>query len=474
MESTENDNQAMLDEAKANLDAEVVAAVARLSALAKSSEAQLEGEARNGIDRVSALTKLVAEKIEGSAVAVHDQLAATARATEEKLTAITKVAEDASAKAVSDSGFALNAKQNADEHAKAISVVRGTVDADFAWLTTTKKNAEEVAQAIGAAKIVAENEAKSASSFRDNCEKDSLATKAISDQVAATLPIIDSAKNNAANAFGEITKHAASIAEQRATIDASAGAIQTIYVQVTEVGTKASVDGASIAKAEGEAKTLLSAMNDTLATANTAHQRVVDYEGKLSSLRIEIEDLHKKIEGLLPGATSAGLASAFKTQQSRFKNPQKSWLVIFVVTILLLLAAGIWNLPGLTSSSANDSWESIIRHFVGRLPLVVPLVWIGIFAGRNYMLALRIEEEYAFKEAVSSAFEGYKREMSSIAGSGNNAITPIVSLCENVLRTLGQRPGRIYEGKHDDITPFSPITKTVADIVKNGSSSNQG
>ena len=78
------------------------------------------------------------------------------------------------------------------------------------------------------------------------------------------------------------------------------------------------------------------------------------------------------------------------------------------------------------------------------------------------MLALRVEEEYAFKEAVSTAFEGYKREMKDIA-SHDNESPPLVILCENVLLALAQRPGRIYEGRHEDITPLSPVRAAIRD-----------
>jgi hypothetical protein len=40
-----------------------------------------------------------------------------------------------------------------------------------------------------------------------------------------------------------------------------------------------------------------------------------------------------------------------------------------------------------------------------------------------------------------------------------------VNLCENVLRALAQRPGRIYEGHHEDITPFTPFAKAVGDAA---------
>jgi len=40
-----------------------------------------------------------------------------------------------------------------------------------------------------------------------------------------------------------------------------------------------------------------------------------------------------------------------------------------------------------------------------------------------------------------------------------------MTLCDNVLVTLAQRPGRIYEGRHEDITPLAPLTKVLADTT---------
>ena len=73
------------------------------------------------------------------------------------------------------------------------------------------------------------------------------------------------------------------------------------------------------------------------------------------------------------------------------------------------------------------------------------------------MMSLRMEEEYGFKEAISTAFEGYKREMATIPSNTDGQVTPIHILCTNVLNSLSRRPGLIYEGKHQDITPLSPL-----------------
>ena len=67
------------------------------------------------------------------------------------------------------------------------------------------------------------------------------------------------------------------------------------------------------------------------------------------------------------------------------------------------------------------------------------------------MLSLRLEEDYAYKEAISTAFEGYKREMEKITTADSQGAIPLTILCTNVLRAIAERPGRMYEGKHQDI-----------------------
>jgi hypothetical protein len=77
------------------------------------------------------------------------------------------------------------------------------------------------------------------------------------------------------------------------------------------------------------------------------------------------------------------------------------------------------------------------------------------------MMSLRMEEDYAYKEAISTAFEGYKREMEKIGtGDGENP-TPLTILCTNILRAISERPGRIYEGKQKDINLLTEVQELV-------------
>lgn len=394
-------------------------------------------------------------------------LLATMSSLKERAESAVRSAEEANSKANSESGFAFNAKQNAEDHAKAIAQVRGTVDADFAWLTTTKKNSEELAQAIAASKTTSDADARLAAESKALAATEAASVKTASERVAALLSAVEKIQGDVATVLEKVTAESATVTVAKANAEAGAAAIQALQTLIAETASKATADGAAIAKDASDTKGLHASMTEIVATAKATHERVTEYQNQLSQLTAAFDELHTKIEGLLPNATSAGLASAFRNQKGRFLKPQRNWLITFVVAIALLLAAGIVGLPGFwpgTAAGGQESWDSILLHLVTRLPLVAPLVWLAIYAGRHYTLALRVEEEYAFKEAVSTAFEGYKREMAGISSSGEGAL-PIVTLCENVLRALAQRPGRIYEGQHEDITPLTPFAKAVGDAA---------
>jgi hypothetical protein len=191
------------------------------------------------------------------------------------------------------------------------------------------------------------------------------------------------------------------------------------------------------------------------------------YEERIANSLKDLEALITRATGLLPGFASASLAHSFNEEKKRFAIPQQRWLKIF---ILCIVGLGIVALPSFVTAIVGtppESWGAIFRSMSMRLPIVIPLVWLAIYAGRNYMLSIRLEEDYAYKEALSKAFEGYKREMEKIeAGDAANP-TPLTTLCSNILTAIAERPGRIYEGKRkEDMTPLAEALATAEEFRK--------
>jgi hypothetical protein len=401
------------------------------------------------------------------------------RSFKDQAEALLKQAESARKNADSEALLAFNAKKACEEHATSVANLKGAAEADANALATNKQRADEALAALNMAKASVDGDVKVIDSRRK--EVDQAAVKVdqaaigitgaaescairlreieVSKEVAETqakaaskaAADASSAQESATKSSAEATRLAAAASEEQGATSAASTEIQALLAQARA--------------AEGDLDKVLShiAKSDEIA---------IDHEKRVEVLTTELQTLIERVEGLLPGATSAGLASSFNKQRSRFTGPQKQWFRTFIGCIGLLVVLAIptfLTAVGLRGSPADLTWNAEWLRLALRLPIVLPIIWLAIYAGRNYMMSLRMEEDYAYKEAISTAFEGYKREMEKIvSGDGENP-SPITILCANILRAISERPGRIYEGKQEDINLISEIRVLVeksADLSK--------
>lgn len=390
------------------------------------------------------------------------------------MAALLAQATDAAAKAHAarqsaddDASYANNAKLAAEGHSKVIAALKGQAESDAGWFTTTRQGVEQAHAVIVRIRAEVEGASQTVTTALAEVEKGRSG-------VAGVVAEVDEFREAAEKASGEAATHAKQASTQKINAEGFAEGAEAAK-KLAETAQEELAELAGTARENAEAvSTLLEEVQAAKKTADglvesmkAADKKAASvlaiiqtHEQDLARLKGEFDALHQRIESLLPNATSAGLATAFRAQKARFFWPQWLWLATFILTIALLLGFSYWGLP-----AAGESWDSMWRHFLNRLPLIAPLVWLAIYAGRHYGLALRLQEEYAYKEAVSAAFEGYKREMATV-GAGANGGSPLVTLCENVLNTLGQRPGRIYEGKQEDITPAGSAANAVKDVLE--------
>jgi len=278
------------------------------------------------------------------------------------------------------------------------------------------------------------------------------------DQVRANLDRIQTTATQAAND--------ADGAKERAQTAADAAATKLADIQ--GVRTQADAELVAVVASNNEAKSAAGTTKELAKKADNVTEVLQGYETRLADLEKRCAMQLKAIESLLPGAASAGLAYSFEQQKKRFEKPQKNWLIAGLIALTGLLLVGAIGMPGLPliGSLPQEGLDGgLLKHVLIRLPLAIPLIWIAIYAGHNYMVALRIEEDYAYKEAVSRAFEGYKREMANVPGLSPNDSGPLVTLCTNVLNAMAERPGRIYEGRQESLTPLSQAVSSLKDVT---------
>jgi hypothetical protein len=387
-----------------------------------------------------------------------------------------KQAEISRKNADSEALLAFNAKKACEEHATTIAGVKGAVEADANAIATNKQRSDEALASLTTGRAAVEADIRIIGTQRKEIDQAaSVVTQAASDIKSASeagivkLKDVEASKESAESQLTEATQSAKTAAraatdaasaqtraeQSLAEATASATAVSEEHKVTTDVVTKTQALLAQAQAAQDNLKGVLEHLgkSDEIATG---------HEKRVADLKEELQQLIQRTEGLLPGATSAGLASSFNKQRSRFTSPQRQWLWTFIVCIGLLVVLALpsfFAAIGVSWSGhpTDESWSAAWRNLVLRLPIVFPVVWLAIYAGRNYMMSLRMEEDYAYKEAISTAFEGYKREMEKIGADEGEKPTPITILCTNILRAISERPGRIYEGKQRDINLITEV-----------------
>ncbi|MBI3584770.1 MAG: hypothetical protein HY096_12615 [Nitrospinae bacterium] len=172
-------------------------------------------------------------------------------------------------------------------------------------------------------------------------------------------------------------------------------------------------------------------------------------EKELNTIIGRTEETHKQVESLLPGAASAGLASAFLQRKKEIAESKKYWIAAFICSLLGLLVMVIWMIKIFPEQRGNTDWWIF---FLQRAPLSFPLIWLGWFFGRNYGHIVRLEEDYAFKESISRSFEGYKKQMQEVSPEGS-----LPQLCNNTISILSEPPLRVFDRKTSDETPANSL-----------------
>ncbi len=125
------------------------------------------------------------------------------------------------------------------------------------------------------------------------------------------------------------------------------------------------------------------------------------------------------------------------------------WMTVFVSS-LVGLAFFAYHLSGSLPLDAKEFWPS----FLSRMTLAAPMIWLGWFSAVQYGNVVRVQEDYAFKEATSKAFQGYRDHMEHLASVElDSAGTALNLMAAKTIEILAQQPLRIYGKASKDASP---------------------
>lgn len=154
--------------------------------------------------------------------------------------------------------------------------------------------------------------------------------------------------------------------------------------------------------------------NAAVAIENLRDQSVEARSGISAS-----EDMAKKLisrsEQALRGSTGVGLAKSFESRQESLAVAGKFWVGGLVGALVAAIAIGAWRVWTLQNLLTNESspqivWMNVILTIFG----IGGPIWFAWLSTKQISVNFKLAEDYAFKAAVSKAYEGYRSEAISI------------------------------------------------------------
>ncbi|PML16994.1 hypothetical protein [Vibrio breoganii] len=180
--------------------------------------------------------------------------------------------------------------------------------------------------------------------------------------------------------------------------------------------------------------------------------------------------LNEQIESLLPGATSAGLASAYYELKKDCLDPIRNFTILFFISLALIVLGSIvlmtesfvlypleWKLL------SNTEWNDIAINMLRRSPLIIPLVWLAIFSAQRRSENQRLYAEYAHKEAIAKSYQGFKNQIKELHDSDSDMLK---SLIKQAMEAYSFNPSSTFDKKHKTSSPTSELKDIVNAEVK--------
>ncbi|SDE36220.1 hypothetical protein [Kordiimonas lacus] len=203
---------------------------------------------------------------------------------------------------------------------------------------------------------------------------------------------------------------------------------------------------------------------------NELQEKIQAYKDLAESHQKKFAAFEKRIEDLLPGATSAGLASAYADRRKTFEDPIK-----FNSRLFYAAMAGLFVIGFIFSVESIGEWPLKFTHatnlselgssFLLKLPFLGPLIWLAVFASKRRSEAQRLEQEYAHKEALAKSYESFKQQIHEL-GQENDVI--MEQLLEAAIRVVAYNASATLDGKHGDKVPLQEAIERAVPVVKGG------
>lgn len=184
-----------------------------------------------------------------------------------------------------------------------------------------------------------------------------------------------------------------------------------------------------------------------------------DAEGRMGGIykaEVQAQQLISKSENALRGSTGVGLANSFDKRKNGLSLTGLAWVAGLVGALIAAYMIGADRVKQFQELVRNESpvhliWMNIVLTVFG----VGGPIWFAWLSTKQIGMTLRLAEDYAFKAAVSKAYEGYRKEAVDIDPSLK------ARLFSSALDRLEEAPIRLME-KESHSSPLQELLNNPA------------
>jgi len=235
-----------------------------------------------------------------------------------------------------------------------------------------------------------------------------------------------------------------------------------IIKEVERIKGDALVADHAIKSTEAHIEELKGFYEDVFGQTDEDGETVGGLKQEIADRTTKFDALEERIETLLPGATSAGLAAAYKDLKDVSANKESAYRWCFIGIVGLFgMVMFVWILM---TSAELDVTQWIIS-LLYKLPIILPVIWLALFFSKRRSENHRLEQEYAHKEALAKSYDSYKTQITALQDKDEKLLITLLTVAINA---IGKNPAETLDKSHGDRTPAEEVTETVVSAVKKG------
>lgn len=289
-------------------------------------------------------------------------------------------------------------------------------------------------------------------------------------QLKTAIAEVQTSLQSVETALSKYSDLDSSLQQYKENAIAAQASIETVSKSISDVELSVQTDAESVASSKVEAEKIEESINSSAKKIGEVYDslfgelnpdgkragglysdiksRLDEIDTTRSEQDIEYQKLYEKVESLLPGATSAGLAKAYADQKETYAKPELIWSIVTVIAMIGITALGyVTFLDAIEVTKVTEA----IALLVIRLPIFVGATWLAIYAGRQQSQSGRLRQEYAHKETMARSLEGYKREIESLPDTDNPVLNKFM---QNAVDSVAFNPSSTLDKKHENKPPY--------------------